>query len=109
MTLATGELGLTRLSQSEARDEPGSDQSQAASPGHYYRLEKLNEVSIILTGPGHHNAHTVNKRKMVQRLSNNILLLSYIDHKQQAWDRNSVLFSQALMFSRDAASKVASS
>ena len=46
---------VTYVDQSESRDDQGLGQSQTRpGPVTYYRLEKLNEVSIILTG--HHTA-----------------------------------------------------
>ena len=58
-------------SQSETRDDPGLGQSQTMpGPVTYYRLEKLNEVSIILTGH-----HTALWQQTALELSNNIALI----------------------------------
>ena len=58
-------------SQSETRDDTGLGQSQTMpGPVTYYRLEKLNEVSIILTGH-----HTALWQQTALELSNNIALI----------------------------------
>ena len=83
--------------------DPGADQSQSRRPGHYYRPEKLNEVSIILTGPG--------PRRVLRGLSNNIALSSHIDHQTTVLARLETLtrdFPKLPIFSRKDAFKVAS-